>query len=185
MKKTGSHQDTGFTKTLLQNTIKPTESQGLNNSEPSYTWGLVLQGLPKKKKRRRKKVVQQEANRNDYEIDKELWYCIREECLASVRFPTIDQPIAESLCILADLDTWHVGIISNNMPSHTAPLPVGMSRLVANMLEGFAYLWRKYHSASQVRNCLTSIISLYKKCFTRKDDAVTRCVLYSSFTIFP
>ncbi|XP_033187275.1 folliculin-interacting protein 1 [Bombus vancouverensis nearcticus] len=149
MKKTGSHQDTGFTKTLLQNTIKPTESQGLNNSEPSYTWGLVLQGLPKKKKRRRKKVVQQEANRNDYEIDKELWYCIREECLASVRFPTIDQPIAESLCILADLDTWHVGIISNNMPSHTAPLPVGMSRLVANMLEGFAYLWRKYHSASQ------------------------------------
>ncbi|XP_017763183.1 PREDICTED: folliculin-interacting protein 1 isoform X2 [Eufriesea mexicana] len=149
IKKTDTHQDTGFTRTLLQNRIKTEESRGLNNFEPSYTWGLVLQGLTKKKKRRKKKNIQEEQNKNDYEIDKEWWYCIREECLASVRFPTIDQPIAESLCILADLDTWHVGIISNNMPSHTTPLPVGMSRLVANMLEGFVYLWRKYHSASQ------------------------------------
>ena len=153
MKKTDSYQETGFTRTLLQNRVKPTESLGLNNSEPSYTWGLVLQGLLKKKKRRKKKIAQEEENRDNCEVDKEWWYCIREECLASARFPTIDQPISESLCILADLDTWHVGIISNNMPSHTAPLLIGMSRLVANMLEGFAYLWRKYHSASQVRNC--------------------------------
>ncbi|KAK9300327.1 hypothetical protein QLX08_006881 [Tetragonisca angustula] len=149
MKKTDSYQETGFTRTLLQNRVKPTESLGLNNSEPSYTWGLVLQGLLKKKKRRKKKIAQEEENRDNCEVDKEWWYCIREECLASARFPTIDQPISESLCILADLDTWHVGIISNNMPSHTAPLLIGMSRLVANMLEGFAYLWRKYHSASQ------------------------------------
>ncbi|CAK9801973.1 Folliculin-interacting protein 2 [Anthophora plagiata] len=147
--KTESHQDTGFTRTLLQNRIKSEESRGLNNSDTSYTWGLVLQGLPKKKKRRKKKLVKQGEDKNDYEIDKEWWYCIREECLAGVRYPTIDQPIAESLCILADLDTWHVGIISNNMPLHTAPLPVGMSRLVANMLESFVYLWRKYHSVSQ------------------------------------
>lgn len=152
IKKTDLSQDTGFTRTLLQNNIKSEESQGLNNSESSYTWGLVLQGLLKKKKRRKKKVVQQEENKNESEINKEWWYCIREECLASVRFPIIDQSIAESLCILADLDTWHVGIISNNMPLHTAPLPIGMSRLVANMLESFAYLWRKYRSASQVRN---------------------------------
>lgn len=149
IKKTDLPQDTGFTRTLLQNSIKSEESQGLNNSESSYTWGLVLQGLLKKKKRRKKKVVQQEENKNESEINKEWWYCIREECLASVRFPIIDQSIAESLCILADLDTWHVGIISNNMPLHTAPLPIGMSRLVANMLESFAYLWRKYRSASQ------------------------------------
>nr|XP_034192058.1 folliculin-interacting protein 2 isoform X2 [Osmia lignaria]XP_034192059.1 folliculin-interacting protein 2 isoform X2 [Osmia lignaria] len=148
MKKTDSHQDTGFTKTLLQSKIKNEETNGVNNFETSYTWGLVLQGLPKKKKRRKKKVIKEE-NKNDVEVEKEWWYCIREECLASARFPTIDQPVAESLCILADLDTWHVGIISNNMPSHTAPLPVGMSRLVSNMLEGFVYLWRKYHSASQ------------------------------------
>lgn len=144
------NRDTGFPKTLLQNRVRTAESRGLsNNSEPSYTWGLVLQGLPKKKKRRKKKIIQQEGCGNDCDIDKEWWYCIREECLAGARFPTIDQPVAESLCILADLDTWRVGIVSNNMPSHTAPLPVGMSRLVSNMLEGFSYLWRKYHSASQ------------------------------------
>lgn len=131
----------------------------MNNFETSYTWGLVLQGLPKKKKRRKKKVIKQDNNKDEVEVEKEWWYCIREECLASARFPTIDQPVAESLCILADLDTWHVGIISNNMPSHTAPLPVGMSRLVSNMLEGFVYLWRKYHSASQVKTIV--LITLY------------------------
>ncbi|KZC05661.1 PREDICTED: folliculin-interacting protein 2 [Dufourea novaeangliae] len=148
IKKTDLRQDTGFTKTLLQNRIKSDESRGTSNSEPGYTWGLVLQGLQKKKRRRKRNVVKQGENNCEVETDREWWYCIREECLAGIRFPTIDQPIAESLCILADLDTWHVGIISNNTPSHTAPLPVGMSRLVANMLEGFAYLWRKYHSAS-------------------------------------
>lgn len=149
MKKTDSRQDTGFTKTLMQNRIKSEELHGISNSETSYTWGLVLQGLPKKKKRKKKVVKEGESKDNcDVEVEREWWYCIREECLAGVRFPTIDQPIAESLCILADLDTWHVGIISNNTPSRSAPLPVGMSRLVANMLEGFSYMWRKYHSTS-------------------------------------
>lgn len=154
MKKTDSRQDTGFTKTLMQNRIKSEELHGISNSETSYTWGLVLQGLPKKKKKRKKKVVKEGESKDncDVEVEREWWYCIREECLAGVRFPTIDQPIAESLCILADLDTWHVGIISNNTPSRSAPLPVGMSRLVANMLEGFSYMWRKYHSTSHVRN---------------------------------
>ncbi|XP_043258169.1 folliculin-interacting protein 2 [Colletes gigas] len=150
MKKTDSHQNTGFTKTLLQNSIKREDSHAINNTETGYTWGLVLQGLPKKKRKRKKRIVRQGDNKDncEVEIEREWWYCIREECLASVRYPTVDQPIAESLCILADLDTWHVGIISNNTPSHAAPLPVGMSRLVSNMLESFVYLWRKYHSAS-------------------------------------
>nr|XP_031836282.1 folliculin-interacting protein 2 isoform X1 [Nomia melanderi] len=148
MKKTDLRQNTGFTNTLLQNRIKTEESHVTSNPETGYTWGLVLQGLPKKKRRRKKKVVKQKGNSYEVEAEKEWWYYIREECLAGVRFPTIDQPITESLCILADLDTWHVGIISNNTPSHSAPLPVGMSRLVSNMLEGFSYLWRKYHSTS-------------------------------------
>ncbi|XP_054005058.1 folliculin-interacting protein 1 isoform X1 [Hylaeus anthracinus] len=149
MEKTNSQQNTGFTKTLLQNVIKSEEPHGTNNTETGYTWGLVLQGLPKKKRKRKKKIRQEDIKDNcEVEIERDWWYSIREECLASVRYPTVDQPIAESLCILADLDTWHVGIISNNTPSHAALLPVGMSRLVANMLESFVYLWRKYHSAS-------------------------------------
>ncbi|XP_076293678.1 folliculin-interacting protein 2 [Lasioglossum baleicum] len=147
MKKTDLRQDTGFANTLIQTRIKNEVSHGTSNAETGYTWGLVLQGLPKKK-RRKKKTFRQKGNNGEVETESEWWYYLREECLAGVRFPTIDQPITESLCILADLDTWHVGIISNNMPSHSAPLPVGMSRLVSDMLEGFAYLWRKYHSTS-------------------------------------
>nr|XP_033336597.1 folliculin-interacting protein 2 [Megalopta genalis] len=147
MKKTDLRQDRGFTNTLMQNRIKSEVSHGTSNAQTGYTWGLVLQGLPKKKRRKKKVSKQREIN-GQVETEKEWWYYIREECLAGVRFPTIDQPITESLCILADLDTWHVGIISNNTPSHSTPLPVGMSRLVSDMLEGFAYIWRKYHSTS-------------------------------------
>lgn len=137
----------GFTKTLVRNTMTNDET---NNLSTGYTWGLVLQGITKKKKRRKKKKPS-EDEKDDPEIEEEKWWSyMRDEVMASARFPTIDQPVAEALCVLADLDTWHVGILSNNAPWHSPPLPVGMSRLVSNMLESFAYVWRKYHSPTHV-----------------------------------
>lgn len=116
-----------------------------------YTWGLVLQGVTKKKKRRKKKKLSEdEKDSPEIESEEKWWSYMREEVMASARFPTIDQPVAEALCVLADLDTWHVGILSNNAPWQSPPLPVGMSRLVSNMLESFAYVWRKYHSPTHV-----------------------------------
>lgn len=137
----------GFARTLLRNrTTTNDETEGAN-----YTWGLVLQGVTKKKTRRKKK-VSEGSDEGDAEAKQgeNWWSCMREEVVAGVRFPTIDQPVAEALCILADLDTWHVGILSNNAPWQSSPLPVGMSRLVSNMLESFAYIWRKYHSPVHV-----------------------------------
>ncbi|EFN82828.1 Folliculin-interacting protein 2 [Harpegnathos saltator] len=137
-------EEMGFTRTLLQNRITNDET---NILDTGYTWGLVLQGVIKKKKRRKKKNTPEDEGDNSETDSKENWWsCMREEVAASVRFPTIDQPVAEALCVLADLDTWHVGILSNNAPWQSPPLPVGMSRLVSNMLESFAYVWRKYHS---------------------------------------
>ncbi|XP_018056120.1 PREDICTED: folliculin-interacting protein 2 isoform X2 [Atta colombica] len=142
--KTGLIREMGFTKTLMRNKTINDETNILNTG---YTWGLVLQGITKKKKRRkRKKLSEDEKDNSEIESEEKWWSCMREEVMASARFPTIDQPVAEALCVLADLDTWHVGILSNNTPWQSPPLPVGMSRLVSNMLESFAYVWRKYHS---------------------------------------
>jgi len=137
----------GFTKTLMRNKTTKDETNTLNTG---YTWGLVLQGITKKKKRRKKKKLSEnEKDNSESELEEKWWSHMREEVMASARFPTIDQPVAEALCVLADLDTWHVGILSNNAPQ-SPPLPVGMSRLVSNMLESFAYVWRKYHSPIHV-----------------------------------
>lgn len=145
VEKTDPFKDTGFTRTLLQSKILEEDISTTN-----YTWGLVLQGLIKRKKRRKTVTVKEDKQNDNFEStgEREWWHYIQEECFAGVQFPTIDQPVAEALCILGDLDTWHVGIVSNNTPTQIAPLPVGMSRLVANMLEAFAYMWRKYHSSS-------------------------------------
>lgn len=128
-------------------------NNAMNVLDTSYTWGLVLQGMVKKKKRRKKKKISEnKEDNNEIEVEeqKKWWSCILEDVMASIRFPTIDQPVAEALCILADLDTWHVRILSNSTSCQNPPLPVGMSRLVSNMLESFAYVWRKYHSPTHV-----------------------------------
>ncbi|KAL6423569.1 hypothetical protein ACFW04_010245 [Cataglyphis niger] len=151
-----------FTKTLVQNKITHDET---NTLDTGYTWGLVLQGVTKRKKRRKRKKI---SEKDDVEVEPEekWWSRMREEVMASVRFPTIDQPVAEALCVLADLDTWHVGILSNNTPCQSPPLPVGMSRLVSNMLESFAYVWRNYHSPT---HCIAILEAKLRELWLRSE----------------
>ncbi|XP_026828341.1 folliculin-interacting protein 1 isoform X2 [Ooceraea biroi] len=153
----------GFTKTLLQNRI--TNDEG-NICDAGYTWGLVLQGITKRKKRRKRKKPSENEKDNETEPDEKWWSCMREEVVASARLPTIDQPVAEALCVLADLDTCHVGILSNNAPCQSSPLPVGMSRLVSNMLECFAYVWRKYHSPT---HCIAILEAKLRELWLRSE----------------
>ncbi|KAL6261448.1 hypothetical protein P5V15_006540 [Pogonomyrmex californicus] len=162
--KTGTVRDMGFTKTLMRNKMMNDET---NTLDTSYTWGLVLQGVIKKKKRRKKKKLSKDE-KDDVEIESEekWWSYMREEVMVSARFPTIDQPIAEALCVLADLDTWSVGILSNNAPWQSPPLPVGMSRLVSNMLESFAYVWKKYHSPT---HCIAILEAKLRELWLRSE----------------
>ncbi|XP_067216900.1 folliculin-interacting protein 2 isoform X3 [Linepithema humile] len=162
--KAGLIKEMGFTKTLLRNKMTNDEANVLDTS---YTWGLVLQGVTKKKKRRKKKKTSEgERDNTEAEPEEKWWSCMREEVMASARFPTIDQPVAEALCVLADLDTWHVGILSNNAPCQNPPLPVGMSRLVSNMLESFAYVWRKYRS---VTHCIAILEAKLRELWLRSE----------------
>ncbi|KAM0726104.1 Folliculin-interacting protein 2 [Formica fusca] len=160
----GIVREMDFTKTLVQDKITHDET---NTLETGYTWGLVLQGVTKRKKRRkRKKISEYEKDDVEVEPEEKWWSRMREEVMASVRFPTIDQPVAEALCVLADLDTWHVGILSNNTPCQSPPLPVGMSRLVSNMLESFAYVWRNYHSAT---HCIAILEAKLRELWLRSE----------------
>ncbi|XP_043269382.1 folliculin-interacting protein 2 isoform X2 [Venturia canescens] len=140
-----SGEVTGFTKTLLPRRVKSNIDEIVDSTiyDSGYTSGLVIQGLTKKKRRKEKSSGENHENEN-VEID---WLTqLREEVNINAKFPVIDQPVSEALCILADMDSWQVGVLSNTSTVQNSLVPVGMSRLVATMLESFAYLWTKYRS---------------------------------------
>ena len=149
----------GFTKTLLQRRVINTGNKCLNPTiyDSGYTSGLVIQGLTKNKRKNSKsseETAKSDTNVTEDEESETDWLSqLREEVNMNARFPVVDQPVSEALCILADLDTWQVGILSSTSPVQSPVLPVGMSRLVATMLESFAYLWTKYRSPSHVSIC--------------------------------
>lgn len=158
-------ENVGFTSSLISRKVVLDDRKKSTPEvcDSGYTWGLVMQGLIKRKKSRRK--CKDEKNESE-DQGKDWWQPMREEIEINARFPSVDQPVAEALCILADLDTWQVGLLSNNSPAHTPPLPIGMSRLVANMLEGFSYIWNKYHSPE---DCIQLLESRLREMWLRSE----------------
>ncbi|KAF7994446.1 hypothetical protein HCN44_003918 [Aphidius gifuensis] len=133
-----------FTNTLIQNHVS---SKNILNTESCYTSGLVIQGLIKNKS--------DNNNNNIDNKDNNLWLDeLREEVNVNVKFPMIDQTIAESICIIADTDNCQVGILTNGTTINNKPTIVGMSKLVSDMLEAFVYLWKKYRSPVHCLNII-------------------------------
>lgn len=146
----------GFSKSLISlQAVIPDDDP--SNPESGYTWGMVVQGFTKKKKKGRHKLIEEPTkeaateheNPNAKENEEEWWWPIRERLGLETKFPLVDQPVSEALCILGDLDNWQVGVLSNNAAG-SQPLPVGMSRLVSNMLEAFVCMWKEFRSPEQV-----------------------------------
>ncbi|XP_014209892.1 folliculin-interacting protein 1 [Copidosoma floridanum] len=133
--KTMVRESVGFPRSLIGLKVETLES--------GYTYGMVMQGLVKKTKPRASDGTPRP--KKEEEEEEEWWLPIRENLGFSVKFPVIDQPVAEALCIIGDLDNWQVGLLSNTS-SATAPVTVGMSRLVSNMLEAFVCMWRTFRS---------------------------------------
>lgn len=142
----------GFSRSLLS-TKTHVSNENSSRSESGYTWGMVVQGFTKKKRKGRRRIDLEQAEVNQEKRKKreneEWWWPIREGLSVEAKFPLIDQPVSEALCIVGDLDNWQVGLLSNTAGSPN-PTPVGMSRLVSNMLEAFAYMWKEYKSPEQV-----------------------------------
>lgn len=113
--------------------------------ESGYSWGVAVQGFTKKRKT---------------EKEDQSWLDqIREDIKLDLKFPLVNQPVSEVLCIVADVDNWQVGLLSSNAATHTSLAPVGMSTLVANMLEAFTFIWKEFESPEQVRKPLKIKIS--------------------------
>lgn len=116
---------------------------------------MVVQGFTKKKKKGRRKINGKTDVTGSIIIEEtpkikeneNWWWPIREALSVEAKFPLIDQPVSEVLCILGDLDNWQVGLLSSNTGG---PIPVGMSSLVSNMLEAFVYMWKEIRSPEQV-----------------------------------
>ncbi|XP_034943842.1 folliculin-interacting protein 1 [Chelonus insularis] len=150
------NQVSGFTDTLIRKTVTETADGNHLFYDSGYTTGLVIQGLKKKNNKGKDIKINEEKydSGNNDEEKNNLIKELREEVSINARYPIVDHTVSESVCILADVDNWQVGIISNNMPLQSQLLPVGMSRLVSDMLEAFVYLWTKYRSPVHCLNIL-------------------------------
>ena len=136
---------TGFTRSML-GTFPNDGCLEMNQKDSGYTWGMIAQGFTKKNRIQKSENNEQRQSQNEKE---EWWWPIKRGLKAEAEFPLVDQPVSEALCILGDLDNCQVSLLSNNSGGGL-PMPIGMSRLVSNMLEAFAYTWKEYHSPEQV-----------------------------------
>jgi hypothetical protein len=154
-----SSERVGFSKSLVSSKALDSEE---GSKDSGYTWGMVVQGFTKRKRKSRRKT--------EVECKKEWWWPIREGLRLEAKFPLVDHPVSEALCILGDLDNWQVSLLSNSAVDST-PVPVGMSRLVSNMLEAFACMWKELRSPLQVISSSEYIYVRYirscSSCFTR------------------
>lgn len=157
MVKRKPNERVGFVNSLLGSKTVVVDQRSCHPSpESGYTWGMVVQGFTKRRKKGRRRIIEDTVKEskliNSEKMkpkEEEWWWPIREGLGVEAKFPLVDQPISEALCIVADLDNWQVGLLSNTSTG-SAPMPVGMSRLVSNMLEAFTFMWKEFRSPEQV-----------------------------------
>ncbi|XP_022903971.2 folliculin-interacting protein 2 isoform X2 [Onthophagus taurus] len=90
-----------------------------------YTSDMVLQGISSPK--------------NNWETT------LRKDLSLAVRHPLLDQPIEEAVAIIANTDSWEVQLMSSHtyvIDKGTSGVRIGMSQLVANMLEQLLQMWK-------------------------------------------
>lgn len=104
----------GFTHTLLQSKVRD-----------HYIADLVLQGTS--------------APRAHWES------ALRQDLATAIQHPLLDQPADEAIAIIANIDTWEVQLMSSHtyvVEKGSNGVTIGMSQLVANMLESLLHMWK-------------------------------------------
>ncbi|XP_069674233.1 folliculin-interacting protein 2 [Periplaneta americana] len=106
---------------------------------------------------------------------------LRRDLSLTAHNPLLDQEVAEAVCIVADIDTWEVQLVSSHTyvvdKPGTLGIRVGMSRLVANMLESLLYLWKLKASPE---HCLLHLESKLRELFLRS-QALAELLLTTEF----
>ncbi|KAF2894253.1 hypothetical protein ILUMI_11914, partial [Ignelater luminosus] len=70
---------------------------------------------------------------------------LRRDLSLATRHPLLDQPVDEAVAIVANTDTWEVQLLSSHtyvVDRGSSGVRVGMSQLVANMLETLLHMWK-------------------------------------------
>ncbi|KAF5299961.1 hypothetical protein FQA39_LY11334 [Lamprigera yunnana] len=70
---------------------------------------------------------------------------LRKDLSLAAKHPLLDQPVDEAVAIVANTDTWEVQILSSHtyiVDRGSSGVRVGMSQLVANMLESLLQMWK-------------------------------------------
>uniref|UniRef100_A0A1Y1MB06 UDENN FNIP1/2-type domain-containing protein n=1 Tax=Photinus pyralis TaxID=7054 RepID=A0A1Y1MB06_PHOPY len=70
---------------------------------------------------------------------------LRKDLSIAARCPLLDQPVDEAIAIVANTDTWEVQLLSSHtyvVDRGSSGVRVGMSQLVANMLETLLQMWK-------------------------------------------
>ncbi|XP_049767030.1 uncharacterized protein LOC126100466 [Schistocerca cancellata] len=106
---------------------------------------------------------------------------LRRDLALSARHPPVDQEVSEAVCIVANTDTWDVQLLSSHAYVTDRPgtlgVHVGMSQLVANMLESLLLLWRLHTPVDQ---CLKHVESKLRELYLRS-QAVAEMLLSVDF----
>ncbi|GLG93997.1 CLUMA_CG009771, isoform A [Gryllus bimaculatus] len=76
-----------------------------------------------------------------------LWEAtLKHDLAVSAHRPMLDQEISEAVCIVGNAELWEVQLVSSHVSIVDKPggfgIRVGMSQLVANMLESLLHLWK-------------------------------------------
>ena len=109
---------------------------------------MVVQGFIKKEKiREQVKIDIDDDNSKREQFNNEIW-CkpIQDDLRLETKFPLVDQSVSEALCVIVDIDNWQVGLLSNHSKSSCSLEPVGMLKLISNMLKAFLFLQKEFHS---------------------------------------
>lgn len=106
---------------------------------------------------------------------------LRRDLALSARHPPVDQEVSEAVCIVANTDSWDVQLLSSHAYVSDRPgtlgVHVGMSQLVANMLESLLFLWRLHTPIDQ---CLKHLESKLRELYLRS-QAVAEMLLSVDF----
>lgn len=139
----------GFANTLLQSTV-----------HDHYIADLVLQGTS--------------APRAHWEST------LRQDLAMAIQHPLLDQPVDEAIAIIANIDTWEVQLMSSHtyvVEKGSSGVTIGMSHLVANMLESLLHMWKLQ---TPTEHCLMHIEQKLQE-FCIRSKALAELLLATDF----
>ncbi|XP_017785411.1 PREDICTED: folliculin-interacting protein 2 [Nicrophorus vespilloides] len=105
---------------------------------------------------------------------------LKRDLISEARHPLVDQTVDEAVAVIGNVDTWNVHVMSSHtyvIDRKNTGVIVGMSQLVANMLESLLQMWRLRTPAEY---CILHIEQRLQE-FCMKSKAMAQMLLTTDF----